>query len=331
MKRTGMTNEVRRAESIRRIIAAIPECEQRIEVLAGKAKVSQRVCRKIIYDEKYLFIREMFEAVPYVDPYEKARKEKADFLEKVIPKAKGDFKKLKKQSGYAISSLRAMISDERYPALKTKWNEEREKNGWSFDIRKRLEEVEGSESYNPDFQIDSVKHLFLPHQIEFAYLKPDEVKHPALVGGFGSGKTMSIPLRWLKLIEFRKSQIKKCSLMVLEPTTEMLRDIIVPCFDEFFEKLGVPVKFLSEKKVYHIMYGEEKHSCIFRSADRPRSLTGKNLTDIIIDEFDRIPYHKQKILWRECISRIRKAEFGTCGVVTTPEGFKMTYELWGNT
>jgi len=326
-----MTNEVRRAESVKRIIAAIPFCERRIEVLSGKAKVSQRVCRKILNDEKYLYVREMFEAVPYIDPYEKARKEKADFLEKVIPKAKGDYKEFKKLSGYAVSSLRAMISDERYPALKTSWQEQREKNGWSISVRGNLEKKNNEEEkyYNPDFQIDSIKHLFLPHQIEFAYMKPDEVKHPGLVGGFGSGKTMSIPLRWLKLIEYRMSQNKKCVLMVLEPTTEMLRDIIVPCFDEFFEKAGIPVKYFSEKKNYSIMYGGEKHTCIFRSADRPRSLTGKNLTDIIIDEFDRIPYHKQKILWRECISRIRKADFGTCGVVTTPEGYKMTYEMWG--
>jgi len=139
---------------------------------------------------------------------------------------------------------------------------------------------------------------------------------------------MSIPLRWLKLIEFRMMQGKKCELMVIEPTIEMIQDILVPAFDEFFNKLGVPVKYLSDKRNYSIMYKGEKHTCIFRSGDRPRALTGKNLTDIIIDEFDRLPYAKQKQTWRECISRIRRAEFGTCAAVSTPEGFKLIHELW---
>jgi hypothetical protein len=191
-------------------------------------------------------------------------------------------------------------------------------------IELNVEAVNG----NPDFEIDSKIDSFLSHQIDFAYLSPDVIKHPALVGGFGSGKTMSIPLRWLKLIEFRISQGKKCDLMVLEPTNEMIRDIIIPTFDDFFAKFEIPVKYLSQKQNYTITYRGEKFTCLLRSADRPRSLTGKNLSDIIIDEFDRIPYYKQKQIWRECISRIRKTEFGSCAVVTTPEGYKLTHELW---
>jgi len=331
----GKTNEERRAESVRKILAAIPGCGQRIEILARNANVSERICRKIVYGSEYKYIRELFEAEPYLDPYEEDREEKAAMIEKNIPLAQGKYEELRKLTGYAVSTLRGILNDKRHPQLKKLWRDEQEKNGWSLSVRGiSLEDsvkyaIENNKPYDPDFEIDSKKECFLPHQIEFAYLAPDVVKHPAMIGGFGSGKTMSIPLRWLKLIEFRKAQGKNCDIMVLEPTNEMLRDIIVPTFDEFFERFGIPVKFLSEKKNYSIYYKGEKHTCLLRSADRPRSLTGKNLSDIIIDEFDRIPYYKQKQVWRECISRIRKTEFGTCAVVTTPDGYKMTYELWG--
>lgn len=195
-----------------------------------------------------------------------------------------------------------------------------------------LKTIEGGdaspEAYDSEFAIDSKKESFLEHQISFAYSPPAEARHPALIGGFGSGKTMSVPLRWLKLIEYRASQGKKCDLMVLEPTNEMIRDIIVPTFDDFFRRFGLPVKYLSDKQNYTVYYMGGKHTCLLRSADKPRTLTGKNLSDVIIDEFDRIPYYKQKQVWRECISRTRKAEHGTCGVVTTPEGYKLTHELW---
>jgi hypothetical protein len=188
------------------------------------------------------------------------------------------------------------------------------------------EEKKNAENYLHD-EIDETK--FLKHQLEFANLKPDEVKHPALVGGFGCGKTMAIPLRWLKLIEFRESQNKNCELMILEPTYTMVQDILLPLFDEFFETLNIKTKWSATHRNYSIYYRGKLHTAKLRSADKPRSLTGKNLTDFIVDEFDKIPYYKQKVLWRECISRIRRAEFGTGAVVTTPEGFKMTYELWG--
>ncbi|MFH1997160.1 MAG: hypothetical protein ABII94_00490, partial [Patescibacteria group bacterium] len=59
-------------------------------------------------------------------------------------------------------------------------------------------------------------------QYEFATISPKEYKHPAIIGGFGSGKTHSIPLRWMSLIEYRATKQKvKTKLMVVEPTKEM--------------------------------------------------------------------------------------------------------------
>lgn len=167
-------------------------------------------------------------------------------------------------------------------------------------------------------------------QYLFAISNPEEYKHPAIIGGFGSGKTEAIPLRWLSLIEYRAKQKIKCNLMVVEPTYEMIRDILVPTLDLFCDRWGIKHTFHKSYYNYSISYRGYTFTSMLRSADKPSSLTGKNLTDIIIDEYDKIKSIKdQKDVWNECISRIRQAPNGTVSPVTTPEGYKNTYELYG--
>lgn len=308
-----MNNREQRAHSAGLIEKAIPGCGRNIDTISQRTGLAGLTIRRVFDDTEYKFLLEKFEMEPFVSRIKTRQNKKIESLLEKISLCGGSYEVLSELAGYAPRSLGKLVNDKRYPELRKAMDDAIK------DSKKK--------NYESSFvEIDNSK--FLPHQIEFAYLRPDEVKHPAIVGGYGSGKTMSIPLRWLKLIDFRKEQNKKCELMVLEPSSEMIRDILVPVFDEFFDNLGIMTRYLSEKKDYTIFYKGEKHRCIFRSANRPRSLTGRNLTDVIIDEFDIVPYKKQKEIWRECISRIRRAEFGTCAVVTTPDGYKYTYELW---
>lgn len=167
-------------------------------------------------------------------------------------------------------------------------------------------------------------------QYGFATTNPTECKHPAIVGGFGSGKTRAIPLRWLSLIDWRGThQRARTKLMVVEPTKEMIRDILVEAFDEFFDEHGITHSYHKTNHDYTITYRGHKFTALFRSSDDPNALTGKNLTDIILDEFDKKhSITHQKEVWKECISRTRKVAHGTVGIVTTPEGYKETYNLY---
>ena len=170
----------------------------------------------------------------------------------------------------------------------------------------------------------------LPHQIAFATAEPGKVKHPAIVGGFGSGKTHGIPMRWLNLIKWRaKHQRLKAKLMIVEPTYLLAKDALVPEMDSFFDAIGIHTEYHKTDHVYTIRMNRSEYKALIRSADNPSSLTAKSVTDFIIDEFDKIKsISDQKQTWTECIARIRQAEHGTGGVVTTPEGFRYTYELW---
>lgn len=174
----------------------------------------------------------------------------------------------------------------------------------------------------------------LKSQLDFAMADPKRWKFPAILGGFGSGKTASIPLRWLSLIYWRaNTQNKRCKMMIIEPTKEMVRDVLLPVLDEFFDRHGIEHSY--HKTYFNYTIKIKRNGLVFRytawlrSSDTPEALTGKTVTDIIIDEFDKKhPIEHQQKVWNECISRIRKADYGTCAIVTTPEGYKYTYELY---
>ncbi len=314
-----------------KIEKAIPRCSGTLRDLARRVKMPERTVKTYLWDHRFPQLEKAMSRRRELCR-SRTKKETTELVTELVIKHNADIKKIAAELGLSVARVSNIVSDPHTPELTKLYDtvreqqkqEKAEARAAAKAEQKASDELKG----NPDFEIDTKREGFLPHQIDFAYMPPGEVKHPAIVGGFGSGKTMSVPLRWLKLIEYRMSQGKKCDLMVLEPTNEMIRDIIVPTFDEFFAKFEIPVKYLSQRQNYTIKYKGAKHMCMLRSAERPASLTGKNLSDIIIDEFDRIPYYKQKQVWRECISRIRKTEYGTCSVVTTPEGYKLTHELW---
>ena len=130
----------------------------------------------------------------------------------------------------------------------------------------------------------------LCHQYEFAFAPPDAVKHPAIVGGFGCGKTRSIPLRWVRLIDWRaREQKRKARLMIVEPTYQMVRDVLVPEMQEFFNDHHIKHRYHKSNHDFVIRLNGIDFVAMLRSADKPSSLTGKTISDAIIDEFEYSP------------------------------------------
>jgi len=181
-------------------------------------------------------------------------------------------------------------------------------------------------------EVEVNRNNTLEAQYDFAFCNPDDHIHPAIIGGFGSGKTASIPLRWLNLIFWRaKNQGMATNIMIIEPTKEMIRDILLETLNKFFDSYNIPHSYKVQAGYYIIKVNGTYFKAMLRSYDNPNSLTGKNLTDVIIDEFDKCTsIQKQKDIWKECISRTRQAEYGTVALVTTPEGFRHTYNLYSN-
>ena len=165
----------------------------------------------------------------------------------------------------------------------------------------------------------------LPHQIKFAYSK---AKYPALVGGFGCGKTQAITLRALHLAARDRTQIA-----VYLPTFDLVREIALPRFDAILEENKIPNKINWSKPSIILGKANQPFSRIlFRTLDKPERIIGYEVGHSLVDELDTLPTDKAEHAWQKILGRNRlklpKGRINTVGVGTTPEGFRFVYEKW---
>lgn len=161
----------------------------------------------------------------------------------------------------------------------------------------------------------------LEHQHQFAI---DRNKNSAIVGGFGSGKSMADVHRVLDRLKWREWAV----VPVVAPTYQLLNDVNIPDFVNFFDDYNIPYAFNKSERKMIIKHGSLTGEVWFRSADKPERFVGFDATDIIIDEYDILRPDQQRDLYIKCLSRLRGAKDATLGISTTPEGFKETYELF---
>lgn len=165
--------------------------------------------------------------------------------------------------------------------------------------------------------VDSLKH-----QKNFVH---SQAKFPALIGGFGSGKTEALVQRAMKL----KYDNPIADIACYEPTYDLIRTILYPKFEYFLNHYGIQY-YLHEhnKELYIANYGK----IVFRSMDNPEMIIGYEVADSIIDELDVLKKEKAELAWRKIIARNRQKKIGgvpnTVSVTTTPEGYKFVYDKW---
>ena len=157
----------------------------------------------------------------------------------------------------------------------------------------------------------------LPHVKKFIESKK---RFPALVGGYGCGKTVGIAQKACQLLVENQGH----DGLISEPTYRMLNDIMRPAMDTELDNYGIPYTF--EKSNYR--YITPLGKIILRSLDKPQRLVGFNLAWFLTDELDTLPHEKAKEAWNILISRLRVGNFQQGGNATTPEGFRFTWENW---
>ena len=150
--------------------------------------------------------------------------------------------------------------------------------------------------------------------------------YPAMVAGFGAGKTEALILRSI----FGKFASPTTNRAFYEPTYDLIRMIAWPRFEELLTKMGVPYR-LSKSPVNQI----EIDGCgaiIFRSLDNPERIIGYEVGDSDVDELDTLKMDDAREAWQRILSRNRQKKpsgaANTAAVATTPEGFKFVYETW---
>lgn len=168
---------------------------------------------------------------------------------------------------------------------------------------------------------DKTQYLTKP---QMRFVSTDQ-PFPAMVAGYGSGKTMAGVIRAFNL----KKKYKKQKVGYYLPTYPLINDIAVPRFEEFLGEHNI--KFTYNKKDKELKI-RKMGSIIFRTMDRPERIIGYEHADAIADELDTLPTEKAADVWRKIKARNREKKpdgsQNTIGVVTTPEGFKLVYDRW---
>jgi phage terminase large subunit len=165
-------------------------------------------------------------------------------------------------------------------------------------------------------------HLTSPQE-DFIF---SEAIHPAMVAGYGAGKSQAAVIR-LALLALKYDGL---SFGFVEPTYDLIRLIAFPRFQEILDEWGVKYNL---NKADAIIKLENNSQIIFRSADNPERLVGFQLADAVIDEADTLRVDQAKLVWTKMLGRIRERKPdnspNTLAAVSTPEGFAFMYEMWG--
>lgn len=169
------------------------------------------------------------------------------------------------------------------------------------------------------------------HQLKFI---KSEAPFPGLFGGMGSGKTDALVHRTFNLIHKYSPMFKKEGKMYVfglyEPTYALINKILIPRIELFCQKFNIEYDLnKSENKIYL----RELGAIIYLvTMENPEKIIGYETADAIIDELDTLTMDKAEEVWARVLSRNRlKKPDGnpnTCGVTTTPEGFKFCYKKW---
>jgi hypothetical protein len=153
-----------------------------------------------------------------------------------------------------------------------------------------------------------------------------EAQYPAIVAGFGAGKTEALIVRSL-LGKLAQPQNDRA---FYEPTYDLVRMIAWPRFEELLSNLGVPYRLT--KHPHNVLEIEGHGRIIFRSMDTPSRIIGYEVADSDVDELDTLKRDDAAEVWRRILSRNRQRKpdgsANTVGVATTPEGFRFVYETW---
>ena len=146
-------------------------------------------------------------------------------------------------------------------------------------------------------------------------------KFPALVAGYGSGKTYAFCLK--ALAECGRNPGK--TILLAEPTYPMVRDVLQPTLEDILHKVGFNFSYKASEYRYIIYWKGGHCNIILRSAENWRRWAGLNLAGFGIDEAALL---KSDEAWKMGIARLRDGHHLSGWTTTTPEGFNWHYEWW---
>ena len=180
-------------------------------------------------------------------------------------------------------------------------------------------------SYIPSSKdvIKKIKTNLLPHQASFC----DDTSHRklALVCGFGAGKTYALVSKSIILACMNVGHISA----IFEPTSPMLRDILMRTMNELLEEWEIPYTFrASPLPEYQLTFEEGTHTILLRTILTYQRLRGQNLCAVGFDEADTVNKRDAEQAMNMALARLRSGNIQQFYATTTPEGHAWAFETF---
>ena len=118
--------------------------------------------------------------------------------------------------------------------------------------------------------MNSKKFKVYKHQNLFVRSK---AKYPALVCGYGAGKTTALVLMAMRQAGLNPSK----TILLAEPTYPMIKDVLQPTLERLLKEAGWDYSYSASDLRYTVRWGNGYADMILRSAENYRRWAGLNL------------------------------------------------------
>lgn len=165
-----------------------------------------------------------------------------------------------------------------------------------------------------------------PDQAKFHALT---CKHPALIGGFGVGKSETMCNQAI----MDASHSSDALIGIYQPTYDLVRLIAAPRMEEKLTEFGIRYNYNKSENIIYTSNGQFG-DFILRTLDNPARIVGYQTYRSHVDEIDTLKEDKAEEAWIKIIARNRQSPkgvenpFNRVSAYSTPEGFRFLYKYW---
>ena len=170
------------------------------------------------------------------------------------------------------------------------------------------------------------KEDYLPHQWEFLTINKTnpQKKVNAMVGGYGCGKTWIFIRKCAYNLIMKKNNEGLSNGWVIYPTYDLADELFVQPMKELLSENGIHYTYNVQKHRFTTPYGNMK----IYQLQKSENIVGSSLSWIGFDEFDVGNYRQTNLAYNKALGRMRGSENCELFIVTSPEGFGKTYEIF---
>ena len=155
---------------------------------------------------------------------------------------------------------------------------------------------------------------------------PNSIPEIGISAGYGSGKTYAAHAVAVKMAALNQGFVG----CVMEPTSDMVRRIWAPKFEDFLDSFGIPYTPRVAPYVSHTLHFPGGDSTILGlSFENWSRIVGDDWAFAIIDEVDTAKASIAQRAYDKILGRIRVGNFNQLHCYSTPEGFGFHYQTFG--